>query len=114
MLRYKCDDAGVWLKEVKESYSTQECSTCGERSGPKGLEGLGVRQWTCVHCLTQHDRDVNAAINIRNRGLEWLQKEFSVGVEARAGEALANKDSGASSPMAALGSGRPAEGIPRL
>jgi len=114
MLRYKCDDAGVWFKQVKESYSTQECSTCGERSGPKGLEGLGVRQWTCVHCLTQHDRDVNAAINIRNRGLEWLQKEFSVGVEARAGEALANKDSGASSPMAAPGHGRPAEGIPRL
>jgi len=114
MLRYKCDDAGVWFKEVKESYSTQECSTCGERSGPKGLEGLGVRQWTCVHCLTSHDRDVNAAINIRNRGLEWLQKEFSVGVEARAVEPSMNEDSGAHNPMAAPGSGRPAEGIPRL
>jgi IS605 OrfB family transposase len=114
MLRYKCDDAGVWFKEVKESYSTQECSTCGERSGPKGLEGLGIRQWTCVHCLSHHDRDVNAAINIRNRGLEWLQKEFSIEVEARAGEISTNKDSGAHSSMAAPGHGRPVEGIPCL
>jgi IS605 OrfB family transposase len=114
MLRYKCDDAGVWFKEVKESYSTQECSTCGERSGPKGLEGLGVRQWTCVHCLTSHDRDVNAAINIRNRGLEWLQKEFSATGETKVGEAVASKDSGAHSPMAAPGHGRPTVGIPCL
>jgi IS605 OrfB family transposase len=118
MLRYKCGDAGVWFKEVKESYSTQECSTCGERSGPKGQSGLNIRQWTCVHCLSAHDRDVNAAINIRNRGLEWLHKECSIGVEAKACEASMNKDSQhhlmQSDVAAALGYGRPAEGIPCL
>jgi IS605 OrfB family transposase len=35
MLQYKCDDAGVWFKEVNESYSTQECSVCHQKSGPK-------------------------------------------------------------------------------
>jgi IS605 OrfB family transposase len=114
MLRYKCDDAGVWFKEVKESYSTQECSHCHQLTGPKGQAGLNIRQWTCVHCLTPHDRDVNAAINIRNRGLEWLQKEFSATGETKVGEAVASKDSGAHSPMAAPGHGRPTVGIPCL
>ena len=34
MLQYKCDDAGVWFKEVDERYSTQDCSTCGPRPAP--------------------------------------------------------------------------------
>jgi IS605 OrfB family transposase len=118
MLQYKCDDAGVWFKEVNESYSTQECSVCHERSGPKGQDGLKVRQWTCVHCNTLHDRDINAAINIRQRGLEWLQKEFSVTGEANPYEAVTNKVSHhqltPSVVAAALGYERPAEGIPRL
>jgi putative transposase len=30
-LQYKGDNAGVWVKEVNEGYSTQECSCCHER-----------------------------------------------------------------------------------
>ena len=43
--------------------SSKTCSHCGFR-----LEalGLGVRHWTCPGCATQHDRDVNAAITLRN------------------------------------------------
>jgi len=44
--------------------STQTCSCCNAKTGPKGLAGLGVRQWTCAQCSTTHDRDVNAAKNI--------------------------------------------------
>jgi putative transposase len=47
MLQYKCEGAGVWFDEVDEAYSTQTCSCCKRRTGPKGLEGLGVREWTC-------------------------------------------------------------------
>lgn len=71
MLRYKCDDAGVWFYEVDESYSTQTCSVCFARSGPRGLEGLGIRGWRCI-CGAEHDRDVNAARNILARGLARL------------------------------------------
>jgi IS605 OrfB family transposase len=115
MLQYKCDDAGVWFKEVNESYSTQECSVCHKKSGPKGQDGLKVRQWTCVHCNTLHDRDTNAAINIRQRGLDWLQKEFTSTVETKVGEPVGNKVSQhqltSSVVAAAPGIGRPAEGI---
>ena len=45
MLRYKCADAGVWFDEVDEAFSTQTCSVCNSRTGPKGREGLGIRGW---------------------------------------------------------------------
>ncbi|WP_375470654.1 zinc ribbon domain-containing protein [uncultured Nostoc sp.] len=35
----------------------------------KGYDSLGVRFVDCPHCQKQHDRDINAAINIRNEGL---------------------------------------------
>ncbi|MGE0798717.1 MAG: RNA-guided endonuclease InsQ/TnpB family protein [Lautropia sp.] len=66
LLQYKCDRAGVWFEDVDEAFSTQTCSSCGalppER--PKGIAGLGIREWTCCGCATTHDRDVNAARNI--------------------------------------------------
>src|SRR6202030_1859621 len=36
MLLYKCADAGVWFDEVDEAFSTQTCSVCNSRAGPKG------------------------------------------------------------------------------
>jgi IS605 OrfB family transposase len=68
MLQYKCEHAGVWFEEVNEAYSTQTCSTCDARSGPKGLQGLGIREWVCSECGAAHDRDVNAAQNILAAG----------------------------------------------
>lgn len=47
MLEYKATQAGIVFEEVNESYSTQTCSQCGSIEGPKGLAGLGVREWTC-------------------------------------------------------------------
>ncbi len=111
MLQYKCDDAGVWFKEIDEKFSTQECGACGARTGPKEPEGLAVRAWTCSCCGTQHQRDVNSASVIRNRGLAWLENEFSTLGEARADEAGVNEGA----PCApAAGHGRPAVGIPVL
>jgi putative transposase len=45
--------------------SSQICSGCGVKDGPKPLS---VRAWTCAGCGTVHDRDVNAARNIRLEG----------------------------------------------
>ena len=64
MLMYKCEYTGAWYEEVNEAFSTQVCSTCSTRCGPKGLKDLGIREWTCSHCHTIHHRDINAAKNI--------------------------------------------------
>lgn len=69
-LAYKCDHAGIVFREVDEAYTTQTCSSCGalppER--PKGIAGLGIREWTCGECGDSHDRDINAARNILAAG----------------------------------------------
>ena len=71
MLSYKSIRNGGSTLEVSEAYSSQTCSDCGVIGGPKGIAGLGIREWTC-DCGTVHDRDVNAARNILRLGLETL------------------------------------------
>jgi putative transposase len=71
MLSYKSDHAGIVFQVVNESYTTQACNECGVLSGPKGRAGLSKRTWQC-DCGAVHDRDVNAAINVRARGLTSL------------------------------------------
>jgi IS605 OrfB family transposase len=78
MLRYKCDDAGVWFDEVDEAFSTQTCSRCNSRTGPQGRKGLGIRGWQCSVCGAIHDRDVNAAQNILAAGHRRLAEGISV------------------------------------
>ena len=68
MLLYKCADAGVWFAEVDEAFSTQICSVCDSRAGPKGRKDLGIRGWQCAACGSIHDRNVNAAHNILAAG----------------------------------------------
>ncbi len=74
MLRYKSENAGVWLEEVDEKYTTQMCSCCGKisDSSPKGRIDLGIREWQCVECGTLHDRDINSALNILRIGRNTL------------------------------------------
>lgn len=109
MLEYKSHQAGIVFEEVNESYSTQTCSQCGSIEGPKGLAGLGVREWTC-ECGAVHDRDTNAAKNILAKGLNMLERAFSIAGEAKADEAAVNK-----SPQGfGAGYGPLAVGIPVL
>ena len=72
MLEQKCHQASVIFKVVNENYSTQACSQCGSIEGPKGLSGLGIREWAC-RCGAVHSRDVNAARNILRAGLRTLE-----------------------------------------
>ena len=71
MLEYKCKWYGKQLIVVKPNYTSQICSQCGYHSGKKPLE---IREWTCPKCGANHDRDINASINILNRGLKELKK----------------------------------------
>ena len=66
-LAYKCGWYGCKYEEVDQYFpSTQLCSHCGAKTGPKGLAELGVREWTCQNCNTTHDRDANSATNIKD------------------------------------------------
>ena len=70
MLEYKCKWYGKQLITVKPNYTSQICSNCGYHSGKKPLD---VREWTCHKCGTHHDRDINAAVNILNKGMKQLK-----------------------------------------
>lgn len=57
--------------------STKMCSACGYINNDITLN---VREWICPECGTHHDRDVNAAINIRDFG---LHPQSLVGIEIK-------------------------------
>ena len=65
---YKAIWHGKTFVKVDPKYTSQDCSHCFERTGPKN--DLSVRNWCCSNCQTKHDRDVNAAQNILNKGLQ--------------------------------------------
>jgi putative transposase len=69
MLKYKLYDRGkVFIKIDKWFPSSKMCSVCGAINKELGLKD---REWTC-ECGTHHDRDLNAARNIRNFGLALI------------------------------------------
>jgi putative transposase len=62
-LQYKATRYGTALVLADRWYpSSKLCSSCGERNGKLTL---GERSWTCAACGAQHDRDINAAINLQ-------------------------------------------------
>ena len=66
MLEYKAARYGrVFARVGRFEPTSQVCSACGVLDGPKPLH---VRTWTCQHCGTVHDRDLNAAKNILAAG----------------------------------------------
>jgi putative transposase len=70
MLDYKCERSGKILVKVDRFFpSSKTCSNCYHRVSSLPLE---VRNWTCSNCGTLHDRDVNAAQNIKAEGLRIL------------------------------------------
>ncbi|MEG4319414.1 MULTISPECIES: RNA-guided endonuclease TnpB family protein [unclassified Microcoleus] len=70
MLKYKAGMDGKIYQEVERFFpSSKTCSVCLNRVGSLSLD---VRSWQCQNCGTKHDRDVNAAINIRDEGLRIL------------------------------------------
>jgi putative transposase len=69
-LKYKAEWAGRTIVEIERFFpSSKRCSCCGfvHESMP-----LNIRNWTCPECNTHHDRDINAAKNIKTAGLAGL------------------------------------------
>lgn len=70
MLEYKLTSQGKTFAKINKWYpSSKTCSVCGL---VKDDLTLADRSWTCSSCGTTHNRDHNAAINIRNLGLLGL------------------------------------------
>ena len=70
MLKYKAESEGKTYIEIDRWFpSSKTCHVCLNRVDHLNLD---VRAWTCKRCGTHHDRDVNAAINIRNEALRIL------------------------------------------
>lgn len=65
-IEYKCTLYGKKSIIVNPYKTSQYCSNCGFDSGKKELN---IRFWTCPSCKTEHNRDINAAKNIKNIGL---------------------------------------------
>jgi putative transposase len=69
-LKYKAEREGkAFVKCDRWFPSTKTCNDCGSVSETKALD---VRSWDCPHCGAHHDRDINAAKNIRDEGLRIL------------------------------------------
>jgi len=66
MLEYKAKRYGREVRAMDRFFpSSQICHVCGYRNS--ALKDLDVREWTWPRCGSHHDRDVNAAINIREK-----------------------------------------------
>ncbi|MGN0005025.1 MAG: RNA-guided endonuclease TnpB family protein [Candidatus Gastranaerophilaceae bacterium] len=72
MLQYKLEFTGKYLIKIDKWFaSSQLCNICGYKN--PDTKDLSVRQWTCPNCNTLHNRDINAAVNIKNEGLRLLK-----------------------------------------
>ncbi|WP_138435724.1 RNA-guided endonuclease InsQ/TnpB family protein [Marinobacter shengliensis] len=69
-MKYKSDWAGRQVVAIAPWYpSSKRCSGCGFVMDSMPLT---VRHWICPDCAAEHDRDINAAINIKAAGLAVL------------------------------------------
>jgi len=70
MLKYKAEWSGKIYIEVNRFFpSSKTCNNCLHQVDNLSLD---IRSWQCSRCRTVHDRDINAAMNIRDEGLRLL------------------------------------------
>jgi putative transposase len=94
MLKYKTARQGKGYIEVNRFFaSSKTCSCClhGQAQMP-----LDIRVWTCDQCGVRHDRDINAAINIRNEA----QRMITAGIVVTANGGTVSRGAGRKSSIA--------------
>ncbi|NJM63951.1 MAG: IS200/IS605 family element transposase accessory protein TnpB [Oscillatoriales cyanobacterium RU_3_3] len=76
MLKYKAEMVGKVYKEIGRFFASTHL--CSNTLKPLPKMDLSVREFECPHCGQKHDRDINAATNIKNEGLRLLTLGTSV------------------------------------
>jgi putative transposase len=72
-LEYKAKEQGKHLVKIDPWFaSSKTCHVCQHKADAMPLN---VRSWHCLACETLHDRDINAALNIRHQGILKLKAE---------------------------------------
>lgn len=67
-LKYKSEQRGITIHQVDTFFASSKiCSCCGHK---KDKLSLSIREWICNNCGMKHDRDINAAINIKKEALK--------------------------------------------
>ncbi|KGM26367.1 hypothetical protein KS18_20615 [Photorhabdus luminescens] len=70
-LEYKAAEKGVHLVKLDQWFaSSKTCHCCGHKMPELPLH---KRSWPCPCCGVEHDRDINAALNIERKGIQELQ-----------------------------------------
>ena len=93
MLKYKTARAGKGYIEVNRFFANSKtCSCCLHAQAKMPLE---IRMWTCDKCGTRHDRDINAAINIRNEA----QRMITAGIVVTANGGAVSRSAGRKSSI---------------
>lgn len=79
-LIYKGNIHNKTIKEMDGFYpNSKTCSSCGFITSKEKLT-LTTRHWTCPNCHTNHDRDVNASLNILKQADKVLRNSDVVNI----------------------------------
>ena len=74
VLKYKSNWLGKKVIEINKYYpSSQCCNRCDYKN--EEVKDLSVRKWICPRCGFEHDRDINASVNVMFEGLKIYMKE---------------------------------------
>jgi putative transposase len=94
MLKYKTAKAGKVTIEVNRFFaSSKTCSCCLHAQASMPLE---IRSWVCDQCGVRHDRDINAAQNIRNEAQRMI---IAAGASVTASRGTVSHNSGRKSSV---------------
>ena len=93
MLRYKLYFSGKKLIEIDKWYaSSQLCHVCGYKN--PAVKDLSIRKWECPIRGAMHDRDINAAINLREEGKKLVASTVGTTGSNAYGEGVRRLQSG--------------------
>lgn len=70
-LEYKAAEKSVHLIKLEQWFASSKTSHCCSHKMPE--MPLHKRIWQCPECRVEHDRDINAALNIERKGILELQ-----------------------------------------